>query len=226
MRLRLGGWLAALALCVVTVGGAGVGWAETGSDSASAGARGGANPIGSIDGDRYTNAHFGVAFETPEGWHRGNDEMLAQAIRLGKASVDEDLERLIDATEQNTTLVFFVSEHEVGAPVAFNRNINFLVERLTHAPGIKTTADYVAAMGRTVEQTPSLRQHEGVEAREMAGVTWLSKRQTLTMMGFEIEQLVFARFEGGHGMVITLSAMSEDRLLGVEEELAGGLEGL
>ncbi len=94
----------------------------------------------------YENTYFGFTLPLPSGWSVATPEAEEHIREIGKqalASDDPQLRASIEASAPKTFQLLTLTEHPVGAPVAFNPTIVVLAENVAHAPGVKTGADYL-----------------------------------------------------------------------------------
>lgn len=101
---------------------------------------------GTIKGNTYINDFFGIELEYPKEWFVQSKATLDHLSKVGSELVAGDnnnLEKMIKASEINSANLLMVSQHELGATVASNPNIIIVVENTKNLPGIKTGKEYL-----------------------------------------------------------------------------------
>ncbi len=170
---------------------------------------------GHLNDDGYVNEPLGFQLPIPDGWHVAPPEARDRIMGMSQQAVtsDEPLTRTaMEESFQRTRALLMVSEHELGAPVVFNDNINVLAEYVGDLPGVKTGHDYLFHTRLTLEQTALQYENLGpIEQETIDGQSVYSMAGDLRLPSVLVKQRMFAFVRDGHAVAITTSAGDEGR---------------
>ncbi|MGF1452624.1 MAG: hypothetical protein ACFB21_11200 [Opitutales bacterium] len=165
--------------------------------------------VGTFDGATYRNESFGMTLELPEGWHLTSDEAKAEIMDAGSrviAGDDSNLNTVFEAAQPRTFNMFVAFKHPYGTPVRFNPNIILTAERVSHAPGIRSGADYLAATRQLLEQGAlEITVNKETQSLDVDGETFHWMEAETRVMGMTITQRILATVIEGYALVFTLS---------------------
>ena len=128
--------------------------------------------LGSLDGKTYSHQHFNFQITFPDDWYIMGEAEQKELMEAGKrfaTSGNKQLEAAAQAAESQTLTLVSAFQHPPGTPVPSNSNIIIMAERVAHAPGIKSGADYLAHMQNTLRQTGMQPQFQPVERNQPVG---------------------------------------------------------
>jgi hypothetical protein len=115
---------------------------------------------GTLQGDTYSNDFFGLSLNVPKGWVVQDEAMKNKFRETGKKMVEESVadskkKAGLDAALRRTRILLSASKYEPGTVrESFNAIVICLAERVPTAL-VKTGADYVAIMRRSLDGTTS-----------------------------------------------------------------------
>ena len=103
---------------------------------------------GTVTSGVYENKYFNFTVKLPEEFIVADKATTDRAMKLGQDMLEGSMTSSLDkaairASDVNTMQLFWVSEHEIGAPVESNPNLICMVERIGYVPGIKKAEDYL-----------------------------------------------------------------------------------
>ncbi len=173
---------------------------------------------GTLTDTTYENTYFGFSLPLPAGWSVATPQAEDYFREVGQKAIAGDdplLQASVEASVANTFQLLTVSEHPVGAAVAFNPMIVVMAESVSHAPGIKTGADYLFHLGNVLERSPIAYETIGeVSAIELGGRSFHRKDFGFSSLAGVRQSYIFAR-EGEYVFGFVLSAQDQNELEGL-----------
>jgi len=165
--------------------------------------------------NQYRNSFFGLTLEIPEEWHVASDETKEALLDAGTAAISADdavFRAQMEAAKAQTHQLVMISEHPVGAPVAFNPNLVLMAERIGHFPGIEDGADYLFQIEQTLAQSslPYEKVGEG-GTHTIAGDTWDAVNYRIAGPGGKLLQEYLALKRGEYVLVFVTTAIDADQ---------------
>jgi len=153
------------------------------------------------------NAFFKLSFEPIEDWYLLSDQELRQLLNLGEriaTAESEDLGRIVEATREANVAIFGIFEHAPGSPVPLNPNVLVQAEDVSHAPGVKTGADYYFHTKQVLRETGlNFVFGETLQKKSISGIEFDQMNVSLTYQGQEVKQRYYAtRYEDYILMII------------------------
>ena len=162
----------------------------------------------------YANEFFNFSYEVPKGWVVHGEETQKAIVETGEALVAEDDEskkRLLEAAEKRTRLLLTVFEFPLGTPGKPNRGIQVVAENVAFAPGIKSGADYIAAMKTSLAGTSMNAGFAGQPTEEkLSGMTFFRQSGTLQVAGKTIYETYHVAILKGYAVLFVFTGASDE----------------
>ena len=165
---------------------------------------------GSLTDTTYRNAFFGFTLQFPAGWSVASSETEEHLRAIGSSAVagEDPLLKAAVETAQPIQLPT-LTEHPVGAAVAFNSSLAVVAESVSHAPGIQTGADYLFHMDALLERSPIPYQPLGEVGEVDFDSHSFSRRDFLISNQPSIRQTYFVAREGDYVLAFIVTAQDE-----------------
>ena len=176
---------------------------------------------GSLTDTTYQNTFFGFTLQIPAGWSVASSQTEERMRAIGSRAVageDPVLKAAIETSQPIQLLT--LTERPVGAPVAFNSSLIVVAENVSHAPGIRTGADYLFHIETLLERSPIPYQPLGeVGEMDLDGHSF-SRRDFLISSQPGIRQSYFVAREGEFVLAFIVTAQDEATVNSLSEVLA------
>ena len=176
---------------------------------------------GTLTDSAYENAYFGFSLPLPAGWSVATPQAEEHLLEVGRKTMEDAdplLQAGIEAARAKSFQLLTVSEHPVGAAVAFNPMIIVAAESVAHAPGIETGTDYLFHLGAVLENSSIPFQPRGeTSALDLGGRPFHRRDFEISPPSGITQSYLFAR-EGEYALGFILTARDEtelERLLGL-----------
>ena len=178
---------------------------------------------GTRSGSTFSHEHFNFKITFPEDWYIMTEEEQAALMRTGQemsAGENAQLKAAIKAAESQTLNLVAAFQHPPGAVVTSNMNIIISAERVAHAPGIKTGADYLNHTRNMLMQTPFQPRIDAVEQDQKVGPLTMDVLPVHINMGMqEVHQRMHAARTGDYVLLIAITYTSDEERARLEEIL-------
>lgn len=178
---------------------------------------------GSLSDTTYRNTFFGFTLQLPAGWSVASAQTEERMRAVGSSAVagDDPLLKAAVETAQPIQLLT-LTEHPVGATVAFNSSLAVVAESVAHAPGVRTGADYLFHMDALMEKSSIPYQRLGeIHDVDLDGHTF-SRRDMMIMTQPNIGQTYFVAREGDFVIAFIITSHEKatmDSLIEVVKEV-------
>ncbi len=109
---------------------------------------------GRLEGSVYHNDYLGLGITLPADWHIQDPQSVQEGVETGEkiiAGRNENMRVAMEAGKSKTVNLVTAFKHPMGAPVAYNPQINCVAEDVSHLPGIQTGGDYLFHARRLLE---------------------------------------------------------------------------
>jgi hypothetical protein len=170
---------------------------------------------GTLTETAYENAFFGFTLPLPAGWSvatHETEEHLREAGRRAMVGDDPQFEASVEAATAKTSQLLTVSQHPVGAAVPFNPMIIVMAEKIAHAPGIKTGADYLFHLGGALERSAIPYEPRGeVSAVDLGGRTFHRRDFEISPPSGITQSYIVTR-EGAYALAFIVTARDQSEL--------------
>jgi len=170
---------------------------------------------GTLTDAAYENAYFGFTLPLPTGWAVATpqtEEHLREVGMRTVAAADPLLRANIEAASAKSFQLLTVSEHPVGAAVAFNPMIIVAAENIAHAPGVKTGADYLFHLRGVLESSSIPYEPRGeISAFDLGGRSFHRRDFEVSPPSGITQAYIFAR-EGKYALGFILTARDQTEL--------------
>lgn len=169
---------------------------------------------GRFEGPVYHNDYLGFAITLASDWSIQDQQMTQQMIRTGEkiiAGNDENLQAALEASESRNLNLFMAFKYPYGSPVPYNPSINAVAESVSHAPGIKTGADYLFHARRLLESGQvKFSFPREVYAEKLAGADFhVMTAETNVPPAPSVKQEYYATVRKGYVLLLILSYSTE-----------------
>jgi len=183
---------------------------------------------GGIENNAYINTFFNFRMDLPADWVIQSKERVKDITKKGREMVageDKNLESAIKAAEVNTANLLVLYEHEVGAAVDYNPSLVLVAENVSHAPGIKTGADYLFHARKLLEQAQIQYNDidEKFEQVTINGKEFYLMNAHINYMGYDIKQQYYSTLHKGFCFNVIISYVYEDQQSKLEQAV-GSME--
>ncbi len=174
---------------------------------------------GYFEGAQYRNDYFGMTLSFPETWTIQDPRTQRELRRMGEnlvAGDDKNLQATLKAGEAQSLPLFMVFQHPLGSPVLCNANITCVAERVAHAPGIRSGADYLFHARRLLE-AGQMKYTFGSDLRSetLAGAEFHVLPMELAAPGVAIKQEMYATIRKDYALLLTITFSTEEERLAV-----------
>jgi hypothetical protein len=169
--------------------------------------------LGSLTDRHYENEHFGLALDLPADWHVQPGDFNEMLMEMGEDAFggDDRVQRAqIKQAMKHTFVLFTVTEHEVGTPGVLNPMVIAMVERLTHAPGIKSADDYATVLKGTFGQMDAeITIGDQLESEQFGGKEFSTLKIAMTANGVAVSQKYRMLFKEGYVFALICTYFDE-----------------
>ncbi|RLE23973.1 MAG: hypothetical protein DRJ65_10770 [Acidobacteria bacterium] len=183
----------------------------------------------SIEAGIYRNSFFELRFPIPDGWAIASDETEERVLETGKEAIagnSKTLDAAIKASEKTTYQLLMLSEHPIGSPVEFNSNLVLMAEKVSHAPGIQTGADYLFHTHNLLQQSGISYQRNGEpEPIQIGGREFHKVIYQVELPQVVFQQTFIVTIDRGFALALIISSNDEEmneQLLSIAKELHFG----
>ncbi|HUG89990.1 MAG TPA: hypothetical protein VML55_04095, partial [Planctomycetaceae bacterium] len=128
--------------------------------------------LGSLAGKTYSHEYFNFRLAFPDDWYIMSEAEQKELMEAGKraaSSGNTGMEAALKAAETRTLSLVSAFEHPPGTPVPSNPTIIIMADRVAHAPGIKSGADYLTHMQTGLRQSAIPVQLQPIERNQQLG---------------------------------------------------------
>ncbi|MBR9922353.1 MAG: hypothetical protein GYB31_16065 [Bacteroidetes bacterium] len=180
---------------------------------------------GATENGQYQNDYFGFSIDVPEEWHIPEQEVIDQLTESGTdliAGENEDLKKIMKASEINSATLLTVFQEEIGTVMEFNPSYMIVVENIRAFPAIQTAEDYQIATRENLEKAAGVDYQFPTATKETRTIGGKEIRIMDTFMeyaGSEIHQVYYTWIDNGFALNCIISYTSADQKLALEEVL-------
>ena len=169
---------------------------------------------GRFEGSVYHNDYLGFTITLPSEWSIQDPQTTQQMVRTGEkilAGSNENMQAALEAGESRNLNLFMAFKHPYGSPVPYNPSLNAVAESVSHAPGIKTGADYLFHAKRLLESGQmKFSFPREVYSETLAGVPFHVMTTEVAVPPVEaVKQEYYATVRRGYVLLLILSYSTE-----------------
>ena len=182
---------------------------------------------GKVENGVYTNSFFNCELTLPENWVVQSNEQVNEMMQIGEdlfVGDDENMRRVIKASEINSAVLVVAFEYELGSTVEYNPNIVIMVENLSNAPGVKSGKDYLFHSQRLLSQSSMSYNHidDNFEEEKIGGAIFYKMGARISVGDIEVHQTYYSTVLNGFSFSIIISYAFEEQ----REELLNSMSSL
>ncbi len=179
---------------------------------------------GKIEDNVYSNAFFNFKIDIPTTWSIQNKEQINNLIEKGKKIVagdNENLKKVLEASEINSAYLLTIFKHELGSPVDYNPSLMIIAENLKLSPGIKTGGDYLFHTRKILQQT-TINYHtidDDFKQVDLNNQEFYQMNAHATLGGIALTQRYYSTIKNGFSINVVISFANDEQRAELEEIL-------
>jgi len=179
---------------------------------------------GKIENNVYINPYFNFKMDIPPKWVVQDKKQTERLAEIGKKAVagdDENLSKIIKASEVRSAILLTVFKHEIGTPVDFNPSIMVVVENVSIAPGIKNGADYLYQTRKLLKRSKIQYEYidDDFEKVTINDTDFYRMNLGINTAGVDVKQSYYVTVKDGFAIATIITYTTEEEKKELEKYL-------